>query len=56
MSHGSELKSPGAMALQNAEEVNRIRASAYPSGRDEWLKQQEIDRAWQAMKAGKANI
>ena len=43
------------MASQNAEEVNRIRASAYPSGRDEWLKQQEIDRAWQAMKAGKAN-
>ena len=72
MSHGSELKSPGAMALraagykpcprwwltaeqlelveymamQNAAEVNRIRAAAYPEGREAWVKQQEIERAW----------
>ncbi len=41
------------MAQQNEAEVNRIRAAAYPQGRDTWTKQQEIDAAWATIGAGR---
>lgn len=40
------------MIRDNAAEVNRIRAEANARPR---TKEEEIDQAWQAMKAGKAN-
>jgi hypothetical protein len=45
------------MALQNADEVNRIRgeANGLPKLTEEQRKQREVERAWQMMKAGKAN-
>ena len=39
------------MAKQNAEDVNRIRAEANRP----LTKEEEIERAWQRMKAGKAS-
>lgn len=35
------------MAMQNGDEVNRIRAAANKKGRAEWTKEQEIEKAWQ---------
>ncbi len=40
------------MAKQNADEVNRIRAAAYERL---LTKEEEMELAWQAMKAGRAN-
>lgn len=34
------------MAMQNASEVNRIRAEAYPERCKRWTKEQEIEAAW----------
>lgn len=40
------------MAKQNADEVNRIRAAAYERP---LTKEEEMELAWQAMKAGRVN-
>lgn len=40
------------MARQNQDEVNKIRAEANRAAR---TKEQEVELAWQRMKAGKAN-
>lgn len=43
------------MAMQNAAEVNRIRAAAYPERRKGWTKEQEIEAAWAAIGAARTS-
>lgn len=43
------------MVRENQDEVNKIREEAHNRNNQEWRKQQEVERAWAAMKAGKGS-